>query len=280
LVVYADVLIVLNLFVNFFILRLTCRFCKENRGFLRIILAAFIGAIFSLYIFLPSAGMIIETVFRFAVSSLIVLLAFGFDSLKSMIRRVAVFFVTSFLYAGVMMGIWSIFKPDNLAINNGVVYVGISPPILIIATLVSYCLLTIMRFFSQKQAYCGKRCKLKITCNDKSVVLNALVDTGHSLTDVLTNRDVIIIERKTAMRLVDILPTATDINTAHLPHGFRLIPYSVVGGHGLLTAFVPDRVELLEGDEVREIHSTLLGISDEPLGEDYKGIINPMVLAK
>lgn len=279
-IVYVDVLIVLNLFVNFFILKLTCRLCKENCRFLRIISAAFVGAIFSLYIFLPPTGVVTETAFRIVISSLIVLLAFGFDSIKSMLRRIAVFFGASFLYAGVMMGIWAIFKPNNLAINNGVVYLDISPPVLIIATLVSYVILSLIRFFSQKQAYSGKRCKLKITCKEKSIIFTALVDTGHSLTDLLTNRDVIIIEQKLALKLVDFLPTIDELATADLPHGFRLIPYSVVGGHGLLTAFIPDRVELLEKDEKREIHNTMLGVSLEPLGEDYKGIINPTILAK
>ena len=279
-VVYADVLIVLNLFVNFFILKFTCRLCKENLRFLRVISASFVGAAFSLYIFLPPTGMITETVFRLVISSLIILLAFGFDSIKSFLRRIAVFFAASFLYAGGMMGIWTIFKPNNLAINNGVVYVDISPPVLIIATLVSYAMLSLMRFFSLKQAYSGKRCKLKITYNEKSIVLTALVDTGHSLIDVLTERDVIIIERKLAMQLTEILPTINKINNVELPRGFRLIPYSVVGGHGLLPAFIPDRVELLEGNNKREISSTMLGVSEEPLGEDYKGIISPAVLAK
>lgn len=279
-IVYADVLIVLNLFVNFFILKLTCRLCKENRTFFRIISAAFVGAIFSLYIFLPPTGLITETIFRMVISALIVLLAFGFDSIRSMIRRIAVFFATSFLYAGVMMGVWSVFKPDNLAINNGVVYLDISPPVLIVATLVSYLILSLIRFFSLKQAYSGERCKLKISCKDKNVTLTALVDTGHSLTDVLTDRDVIIVERDIAILLADKLPDINEFSDEELPQGFRLIPYSVVGGHGLLTAFIPDKVELLEKGSQREIYGTMLGVSDEPLGEDYKGIVSPVTLAK
>jgi stage II sporulation protein GA (sporulation sigma-E factor processing peptidase) len=111
-------------------------------------------------------------------------------------------------------------------------------------------------------------------------VLTALVDTGHSLTDVLTGRDVIIIERKSALHIAEVLPTANDVDLLNLPKGFRLIPYSVVGGHGLLPAFVPDKIELLEGDNNIEISSAMLGVSEEPLGEDYKGIISPTVLAK
>ena len=279
-VVYADVLIVLNLFVNFFILQFTCRLCKEQCRFLRQLLASFVGAAFSLYIFLPPTGMFTETVFRLVVSSLIVLLAFGFSSLKSFIRRIGVFFAVSFLYAGAMMGIWAVFKPRQLAINNGIVYVDISPPVLIIATLTSYTLLSLIRFFSAKQAFEGKRCKLKITYQNNSVCISALVDTGHSLTDVLTEKDVIIIEKKVALHLCAKIPTTVSVGGNELPNGFRFIPYSVVGGHGLLPAFTPDKVELLSGEKSREITNVLLGVSEEPLGEDYKGIISPVTLSE
>ncbi|MBO5105915.1 MAG: sigma-E processing peptidase SpoIIGA [Clostridia bacterium] len=279
-VVYADVLIVLNLFVNFFILQLTCRICKESYRLGRLILASLTGAAFSLYIFLPPTGMLTETVFRLVISSLIVLLAFGFSSIKSLIRRVAVFFAVSFLYAGAMMGIWAIWKPNRLAINNGVVYVDISPTVLIIATLVSYTALSVIRFFAAKQAYAGKRCRLKITYNDKSVCLTALVDTGHSLTDALSQKDVIIIEKSLALKLCEKIPTAITVPNDNTPNGFRLIPYSVVGGTGLLPAFLPDKVELLEKEKSTEIKSVLLGISEVALGEDYKGIVSPVTLAK
>lgn len=279
-VVYADVLVTLNLFVNFFILQFTCRLCKESPRFGRIILAAMIGSGFSLYIFLPPTGMLVETVFRLVVSTLIVLLAFGFSSIKSLLRRVAVFFAVSFLYAGAMMGIWAIWKPNRLAINNGVVYVDISPIFLIIATLISYTVLSAIRFFSAKQAYAGKRCRLKITYGKKSVELTALVDTGHSLTDALSQRDVIIIERPLALKLCEKIPDTITVPNCEAPNGFRLIPYSVVGGKGLLPAFLPDKTELIEEGKSTEINNVLLGISEASLGEDYKGIISPVTLTK
>ncbi len=279
-VVYADVLITLNLFVNFFILQFECRICKEQYRFGRLIIAALVGAAFSLYIFLPPTGIFTETLFRLVISALIVLLAFGFSSFKSLVRRVAVFFAVSFLYAGVMVGIWTIWKPDQLAINNGVVYINISPTVLIIATLISYTVLSVIRFFSAKHAYAGKRCRLKITYNEKTADLTALVDTGHSLTDALSQKDVIIIEKSLALRLCEKIPDAVTVPNDDAPKGFRLIPYSVVGGNGLLPAFLPDKVELLEEEKSTEIKGVLLGISEQPLGEDYKGIVSPVTLAK
>lgn len=279
-IVYADVLITLNLFVNFFILWFTCRICRERFRFGRLILASLVGAAFSLYIFLPPTGMFTETVFRLVVSALIVILAFGFSSIKSLVRRVALFFAVSFLYAGAMMGIWAIWKPDRLAINNGVVYLDISPAVLIVATLFSYTALSLIRFFSAKQAYAGKRCRLKITYGENSVTLTALVDTGHSLIDALSQREVIIIEKSLALRLCEKIPDSVTVPSEQAPNGFRLIPYSVVGGGGLLPAFLPDKVELIEDKKSTEIREVLLGVSESPLGEDYKGIVSPVVLAR
>lgn len=45
-VVYVDVLIFLNLFVNFFILQLTARICRDGCKTGRVILGALVGALF------------------------------------------------------------------------------------------------------------------------------------------------------------------------------------------------------------------------------------------
>lgn len=279
-VVYADVLIVLNLFVNFLILQLTCKICKENYRFIRLIFAALVGAVFSLYIFLPKTGIVTETVFRLTVSALIVLLGFGFDSIKSFLRRIGVFFAVSFLYAGGMMGVWTVFKPDNLAINNGIVYLNISPGVLISATLFVYVILSLIRFFAKKQAYEGKRCKLKITYRNREIFITALVDTGHSLVDPISGSQVIIVEKSVADRLSLKMPCYALAAEGDLPEGFRVIPYSSVGGHGLLSAFTPDRIEVETKGELWEIKNVSLALSEEPLGEDYKGIVNPETLSK
>lgn len=278
-VVYADVLIVLNLFVNFFILKLTALICKDGCSTARLILGALVGALFSLYIFLPASNSLVETIFRLAMSGVIILTCFGFDSLKSYIRRIAVFFAASFIYAGCMMGIWSVFKPEKLAINNGIVYVDISPIVLIIATVISYTILSVIRFFSAKHAYNGKRCKLIISMGDRIVKLNALVDTGHSLNDTMTDRPVLIVEEKIVYELLSFIPTAEVVATSKAPvQGFRMIPYSSIGGHGLLPAFEPDKIELEEDGNIKKLKKMLIAASREPLGEDYKAIISPSAL--
>lgn len=275
-IVYVDVLIVLNLFVNFFILKLTAHICKDGYKTFRIISGSLVGALFSLYIFLPSSHTVVEVAFRLAMSGVITVISFGFDTLKSLIRRISVFFAASFIYAGCMLGVWYLFKPNRLAINNGIVYVDISPLVLIVATVVSYLVLSVIRFFSVKQAFSGKRCKLIIIKGERKIDVTALVDTGHSLSDSLSDRPVIIIDTPTATKLFDTVPTLEAVSKGgDVIKGFRMIPYSSVGGHGLLPAFEPDILKAEIDNKSIEINRPLLAISKEPLGEDYRAIISP-----
>ena len=278
-IVYVDVLIVLNLFINFFILKLTALICKNGCKTFRIILGSLVGAIFSLYIFLPSSNPFVEIVFRLAMSGVITVICFGVDSLKSFFRRISVFFAASFIYAGCMMGIWYLFKPNRLAINNGVVYVDISPIVLICATIISYLVLSVVRFFSAKHAPIAKRCNLIIRIEPNEIKITAMVDTGHSLTDSLTDRPIIIIDKQTAKRLLDFVPTLAHATSNDFKvKGFRAIPYSSVGGHGLLPAFEPDKLEVEVNGKTTAIARPILAISEEPLGEDYNAIISPTLL--
>lgn len=273
--VYADVLIVLNLYVTFFILNLTCRICKDATRFFRLFLASLFGGFSSLYIFLPTLGFVTDCLYRLFVSSGVILIALGFGSLRGFLRRIGIFFIASFLYAGAMMGLWAVLNTKAIAIKGGVVYMDISPTFLIISTLICYLIISLIRFLNKRQAYKGKRVSLSISLGDKTVKTTALVDTGHSLLDPITERPIIIIESSVAMELLGFLPAEGD--ASKIP-GYRVIPYSAVGGHGLLNAFKPSDIQALISSEKNITVSALVAISNEPLGEDYRAIISPETL--
>lgn len=280
--VYADVLIFLNLFVNFFILQVTAKICRDGYRLIRMITASLVGALFSLYIFLPQSVWMIEALFRVTVSAVIVLICFGFDSIKCLFRRIGVFFAVSFLYGGLMMAIWAIFKPSNMAINNSIVYIDISPAVLITATLASYFIISLIRLISARQADLGKRYEVEILLEGKSTKITALADTGNSLSDSVTGAPVIIIEQSAAKKLMEVVPSVEAVAAGGFSanKGFRMIPYSYVGGHGLLPAFKPDKVLVQVNNQRINIENALIAVSSEALGEDYKALINPEILNK
>lgn len=280
-IVYVDVLIALNLFVNYFILLLTAKICKHGHSLFRCILASFIGALFSLYIFLPDQSFAVEAAAKLVFSAIIVVVCFGFDNLRSFLRRIAIFYAITFLYAGIMMALWMLLKPSTVAINNGIVYFDISPVVLIAATVVSYFVISLIRKLSQRHAEFGERCELVLTLGEKTVSASALVDTGNSLNDVLSDLPVVVIDKKVAEKLVGVFDA--DVVTAgaagpEIQKRFRLIPYRAIGGGGLLPAFKCDSVKAMHGEKQYLIGNAIAAVSNETLGEDYNAIINPGIL--
>ena len=85
-IVYADVLILVNFVVNYFILRLTAKLDKTHYLRYRIILGSFMGGMFSLYIFLPQSAFMLELALHFSICFLMAFTAFGFVNLKEFIK--------------------------------------------------------------------------------------------------------------------------------------------------------------------------------------------------
>ena len=277
-VIYADVLFILNMYVNFFILKLTFAVCKIKVAFWRLILSSVFGAVSSFYILLPNTNFLTDILFRIFVSSVLILIATGLVTPRSFVRQVGVFFAASFLYAGVMLALWAVFKIKSIAVKGSVVYMNISPAILIISTLFCYIIISLIRFFTARHAPNASRCNLKVTANEKTVNITAIVDTGHSLTDAITGKNVIIIESSVAKKLFDFVPRIDTLQNESGQSLFRVMPYSAVGGHGLLVAFSPQKITAeIEGKNSIEI-TALCAITNEPLGEDYRAIISPETL--
>lgn len=280
--VYVDILIILNAFVNFFILLVTSSFMKENPKTLRVALSSFVGALFSLYIFLPSFSFILEATVRLLCSAVSVFVCFGKGSIIRFIRLTLVFYAVSFMYAGIMLGVWFILKPDSMAINNGIVYLDVSPLLLIIVTLVSYIVLTVVRMVGSKNGGGGESVGLKCKLDEKTISLSALVDTGHSIRDNLANSPVVIISQD---KMKDMLGKDFDaffkgniVPDSFLFPRYRIIPCKTVGGNALLKAVRIDSMSVHRRDTVYKIDCPILAMSIANLGGDYDAIVGTDIL--
>ena len=109
----------------------------------------------------------------------------------------------------------------------------------------------------------------------------ALLDTGNSLFDPVSGMEVMVVSAHAlspvfadypglaacpAVELTSSLPRNMEINA---PGVFRLIPYSAVGGAGLLAAFRPDALTV--GGETRA--ELLAAVSPELQGDGFEAVI-------
>ena len=268
--VYADVLVVLNVLVDYFLLSAAARLLHINPPFWRQLTAAILGGISSLVIFLPTQGFVSELLIQCAVCAVMTLTAFGFVSICRFVRCSAVLFGVTFGYGGGMMALWYILKPDGMVINNSVVYFDISPLFLILFSIAGYIIVSILRRFFGANGTSSHKCTAEIFIDGNSRVFTALVDTGNSLEDTFSNSEVIIADSGAVKSLLGFTPKAEN-----LPDRYRLIACSGVTGQALLDGFRCDRAVITYSGRKIELHRPILAISRQPLGGDYDAIINP-----
>lgn len=280
-IVYADILIFLNTIINFLLLKITARLCALKYPFLRVVAAAFSGGLFSLYILLPQINIITEILVKIIVSAIMSVIAFGFKDIKSLIKSILIMFCLSFVFAGLMIAFWYAFKPKNLIINNGIVYLDISPFLLIIISILAYFFVSAVMYVLRRSIKGNNFCYIKLFCDEKSYEVKAILDTGHNLTDTLSGAPVIIIDEKVSLKLFGKTSiTAPSFNQNSFSGRFRVIPYNTVGNSGILPAYKCDYATAEYDGKRVKITNIIAAISNQGFGSDYNAIINPNILTE
>lgn len=247
-IIYVDILIGVNLIINYFLLLTTSKFlCLKFKRF-RLIFGEILGSVYSLYILLPDAPFFISLMIKLFMAFTIIIVVFGFKNIKIFCKTLVCFYLVSFSFSGIMFALWYIFKPNGMAINNGIVYFNISPTMLIFSTVIAYFILEFISRILEKKESKRLIFDIHITIGDKSVKLKAKVDTCNSLTEPFSNLPVIVVSRSA---IKDILPnefpnsiSICDYANSNKNLGIKLrfIPLRTVSGEGILPAFKPDSI--------------------------------------
>lgn len=275
--VYIDVLFIVNFIIDYFLLSATAAVRRLKYSKLRLLPAAAVGALYSCLMFFPEIAPAYTVPGKLLLSAVMTFTAFKYRGFRSFALTFICFHASSVALAGIVMGVEMIFSPQNMLVSNGEFYINISAAALVGAAAVSYAvMLLVSRFFKPR----GKEelHELKVTADGKSAEMTALYDSGNQLTDAVTGAGVIIVSRPS---LKDVIPPevkpafepGADVSAAS---GTKwqtrvcMIPFSTVGGHGLLPAFRPDEV-VLDGIPLEE--KTVVAVKSGKLNEKYDAII-------
>ena len=96
--IYVDVLIILNIYVNFFLLKITSGITSSHMTTKRCMIASVYGSFFSLLILCPSLNSFAVTSIKVAAAFTIVLIAFGFFGWNRFIKNTVAFFTSNFIF--------------------------------------------------------------------------------------------------------------------------------------------------------------------------------------
>ena len=276
LVVYADILIILNFTVNYFLLLAVRRFLNSKVKIFRIIISATIGGISSLYIFLPQSSVVTELFYKLVVCLVMSFSAFGYKSFKKYLKASGAVFGITCLYAGLMIALWHIFKPNGMIINNSVIYFNISPIVLITATVVFYLLFMVLFRIFSSASKTALKCEITLFADNCCVGFNAIVDTGNSIEDIFGKSEVIIAD-KTVFNLL--FGDRTKENDDFLITRYRLIPCVTVSGTDTLDGYRCDKANIKIDTDIITLEKPILAISKQTLNDGYEAIVNPKIFS-
>lgn len=293
---YADVLLLENFIINFFILMITSKLSKMKSKSINLIIGALVGALYIIVIFFPSLKMFFTLSMKIAVSVLMIIIAFTPEKFRDFFRVLSVFYIISFAFGGAAFFLF--FITGKGLVINGVFYIKDYPlSMLITAFAFAYLLLTFCFGYIQDKLL-NEKLIYEITISFKGRIINtnAILDTGNSLKEPISNFPVIVVEYDV---LKDVLPeslsevfksSGAEINfdkLSNLPGDadwqvrIRLIPYSSLGKqNGMLIGIKPDIVKLKGKKFSREISDVIIGIYNSSISKDgkYRALLYPEIL--
>ncbi|HEX2985826.1 MAG TPA: sigma-E processing peptidase SpoIIGA [Caproiciproducens sp.] len=265
--VYIDVLLAVNLFINYFLLLAVSKFLSISVKRGRLLLAALLGATYSLMILLPEFNIALSFLVKLIMAATIVLAAYPIYNFKQFVRELAAFYIMSFAFAGLMLALWYFISPHGLLINNSIVYFDISPLALIVLTVICYFIIRLIHRITGRQSPETLFYRIKIEYDGKLVSCMAKVDTGNTLKEPFSNYPVVVVDKK---QISDMIPNDESGK-------IRLIPFQAVSGGGLLSAFKPDKLTVVSGKSRYDIQNVYVAASQTDLG-GASALLNPDLL--
>lgn len=304
-VVYLDIIVLLNIAIDTLLLWFTAYFRKERIVWWRIITASVCGSTYLLFFFFPSFSLMYQWPVKLLLSILILWIAFGNKRLWAFTQNLTIFYFVAFVFGGGVFGLQYFLAPQNEILGGLVVThndgfgVGFKPTFFILV--IGFGLVYVLGRKSYQAIQEPRRMEtyladVAVTLAGESVICRGLVDTGNQLHEPITRIPVMIMEtRMLAHLLPPPLLRQADENggvwekldgcwgelPAEWQPRIRLIPYrSVSRGMDFLMAVKPDSVTIVLDGNRYETQKVLIGLNPIPLAADgkYQAIIHPAML--
>lgn len=296
--VYIDVLLIENFFMNFLLLYLLSRFTKNKTCIWRLIASAIFGAMYVIIVFFPGLQFFYTILIKFSVSVIMIIIAFFPLKILAVIRSIFLFYLEAFIFGGLLLGTLFL-KSSALNTVNGALLVESptpSPTFLILGSIVATIITKYgFDFFENHSINEKLKLKLEIVLNNQSCVLTALIDTGNSLKDPITNEPVIIVYYKA---IFDILPEELKEVIEHdysyeifksrviksvLKSRIRIIPYKALGvENGLLLGVKVDLIISEQSGISTMIKEPVIAFYNMPISNmgDYQALTYPGIIRR
>lgn len=261
-VIYVDVLFIVNFFITFLLLLITEKLAKRGDKLYRKVLASFVGGAYSLVILADELSFLVSTLGKLIAACIIVLIAFKPVNLKNFIKETALFFFSNFIFVGLIAGLWMIFKPQGVVINNSTVYFDVSAKVLLASAFIAYIITALALKIYNNKISKNEIYRITVYKNNNCIKFFAFADTGNNLKEPFSDYPVIVADEG--------LFKEVECN--------RVISVSTVSSEGMLKAFKPDKVVISSSRGSASLERVYIALSGNIKKGEYQGIINPKII--
>lgn len=293
--IYADVVFFINLFMDFFIFWIVKHLVKKKISFIRLLLGSLLAALlYCLVLFIE----VLNRFYNFTGALLILTVAIYFifrpRSGKELLKLLFFSHVSAFAVGGA--GI-ALFYFTNISSAIGSMFhfsVGnFSFKILIASTASIYIVIKLSAGWINTNIINKKNfCNVRIYFGSESAQVTALIDTGSSLFDPITNAPVIVAEFTAVQKFFPpetrlifykekkiVAENIIECLGEHpMAKKIRLIPFTSLGvENGMLLGFKADKTEVITQDkEDLPISNAVIGIYNHSLckNKGYNALIS------
>lgn len=294
--IYLDVVIVENLIMDAIIIYATAIVLKVKIRHLRIIISSLIGAIYSVLSYISDLEIYNNLFLKIFLSIVMVYIAFSPQNIKSLMKQILIFYLTSFLFGGVAFALIYVIKPQEILMKNGL-FLGMYPlkTVFLGAIVATAILITAFKVVKSNITKKDMMCNVSIELNNKTVNIKTMIDTGNMLKEPISGLPVIVVENTALYELIpkEILDNLDDIlggDFQKIPDNIKStyiaklkwIPYSSLGKqNGMLVGIKADKAIVEKDDQVIEHDNVIVGIYNKSLTKrgEYRGLIGVELLS-
>lgn len=270
--IYADEMIFINFIVNILIIEITKRIVKHNVVLLKEFITSFIFSLLYTIFVISDLREYINLFTLFIINTCELLILFKPDNIIQCIKYSIVFKFVSLCTNGCILLL-------NSYLKNKFNYI-----ILIFSFALTYLSYIVLNLLNKEVIYYS----IDIQCSNKTININALVDTGNSLVEPISNKPVIVAEYSVLKdvlpcKLVEIYENKKESNLMEIisaisedsfRNSLRIIPFKSVGKEkGMMIGFVADSVKIKDNI----INKPVIGICRFNLSKNglYSALISP-----
>ncbi|MBQ6848904.1 MAG: sigma-E processing peptidase SpoIIGA [Clostridia bacterium] len=269
-IVYGDILLALNWWLDFLLLLGVRRTLGGGARPWRLALGALAGAFSCFTLFLPPLSVWWSLLIKLASALLMVLIAFRWQGWRQLARRVFLLFALSAGLAGLCGALYFYVAPADFYVANGVVYYAFPPLLLVLLSVVCYGLLWLSEHWMRRRAPAQRVFRVTVTVGENHTTFPCLYDSGNHLMEPFSGFPVLVVERDVAEQIVTV---PSDPEELPIGQGWRLIPYDTLKGGGLLPAFMPRRVDIHTRQGERAITECYVAVCDRLGRGEYRGLM-------